>query len=297
MLQKNNDSKHKSFGYRFIKAPQSPPAQIYSLGWQIQTSSDYDFDGMSRPGENGNCIFQYTLSGYGILELNSQKHILEEGYAFITAIPGEHRYYLPKSSDKWEFIFITLTGDYAFLEWDKIQEQFGAVIHFKGQEEIIKYLWEIYWSAAGGKITDGYQTSYIAYEFVMKLYRSLNSQYNNLSLGNSNIDKSIQYMKDNFHRIHSLDEISSFINMSKYHFNHTFTRIMGISPWNYMTKLRIEYAAELLLSTNLTAHAIANMAGYESSNYFSKVFRKYIGTSPGRFRILYHDIKDFKINL
>ncbi|QHQ60752.1 helix-turn-helix domain-containing protein [Anaerocolumna sedimenticola] len=297
MLHINNDSRHKSFAYRFIKSPQSPPAQIYSLGWQIQTSSVYDFDGMNRYSENGNCIFQYTLSGYGILELNGQKHILDEGSAFITVIPSKHRYYIPKDSDKWEFLFITLTGDYALSEWNKIQEQFEPVIKFKGQEEIIKYLWETYWSAANNKITDGYQTSFIAYEFIMKLYRSLNSQLINLSPVNSNIDKSIQYMKENFHHILSLDEISNFLGMSKYHFNHIFTKSVGISPWNYLTKLRIEYAAELLLSTNLTIDAIANMAGYESSNYFNKVFRKYIGTSPGKFRILYHDIEDFKLNL
>ena len=98
-----NESKHKAFGYRFVKGPQNPPAQIYSLGWQIQNSSVYDFDGLNRHNENGNCIFQYTLSGFGILEINGQQHILDERTAFIADIPSKHRYFIPEDSERWEF--------------------------------------------------------------------------------------------------------------------------------------------------------------------------------------------------
>lgn len=291
------DSMYKNFAYRFIKGPQSPPVEVYSLGWQIQSSLAYNFDGMKRHDESGNCIFQYTLSGSGVIEFNGQHHILNKGDAFLTVIPSNHRYYLSENCEKWEFIFITLTGEYAISEWGKIQEQFGKVIRFKEQEEIITYLWETYWAATNNKISDGYQTSSIAYEFIMKLLRSLNSQFKNGNPNNTCINISIKFMKDNLHRELCLDDIAGYVNMSKFHFNHTFTKSMGISPWNYLTKLRVEYAVKLLLSTKLTVDEISSMVGYTSSNYFNKVFRKYIGTSPGKLREKYIDINDFTINL
>lgn len=297
LLELDNDLMYKTLGYHFIKGPLAPPAQIYSLGWQIQSSTAYDFDGMKRQDEAGNCVFQYTLSGSGILELNGEKHVLDKDMAFLTIIPGKHRYYLPENSEKWEFIFITLTGDYALSEWEKLQVEYGTVIRFNEQEEIIKYLWQAYLDAANNKIGDGYQTSAIAYEFIMKLFRSLTSKSINKSSKSSCIESSINFMKDNLHRDICLEDIAAFVNMSKFHFNHTFTNAMGISPWNYLTKLRIEHAVKLLFSTNLTIDEISVMVGYTSSNYFNKVFRKYIGTSPGKLREKYADVKDFTVNL
>lgn len=297
MLDLNTDLMYKTFGYRFIKGPQSPPVKIHSLGWQIQSSAAYDFDGMKRRDEWGNCIFQYTLSGSGVIEINSEKHILNKGTAFLTVIPSDHRYYLPENSDKWEFIFITLNGDFAVSEWKKIQEQFGTVIKFNEQEEIIKYFWQTYCSAANNNIEDGFHTSSIAYEFIMKLLRSLNFQAINDLHSNSCIDTSIKFMKDNLNKELCLDDIANYVNMSKFHFSHAFTKALGISPWNYLKKLRLEYAAKLLLSTNLTVDEISSMVGYTSSNYFSKDFRKYIGTSPGKFRERYIGVKDFTFNL
>lgn len=296
MLSNKLEYMYKTFGYRFMKGPVNPPAQLYSLGWQLKTSHDYDFDGMNRPEESGNCIFQYTISGAGMIEYQNQNFVLEKGTAFLTVIPSNHRYYLPKHSDSWEFIFITLTGNHTLEEWRKIQEQFGPVIQLKEQDEIIKYIWEIYRNATNNKIRDGYESSSLAYEFIMKLYRSLYLQQIPTSL-NHKISDSIVFMKDNLHKQLSLTDISDSVNMSKYHFNHTFTKTMAISPWNYLTKLRIEYSIELLITTNLTVDEISSMVGYTSSNYFNKVFRKYMATSPGKLREQYADVKDFTYKL
>lgn len=297
MLDLNKDSMYKTFGYHFIKGPETPLTQIDSLGWQIQNSSSYNFNGMKRHDEAGNCIFQYTLSGSGILEVNGETHVLNKDTAFLTVIPSNHRYYLPKTSEKWEFIFITLTGNYVISEWTKIQNDFGTVIRLKEQDEIIKYFWEIYLAATNSKIVDGYQTSTIAYEFVMRLLQSLNNQSLNIYSGQSCISNSINFMKANLHKDISLEDIANYVGFSKFHFNHTFTKVTGISPWNYLTKLRLEHSIKLLLSTNLTVDEISVMVGYTSSNYFNKVFRKYIDSSPGRFREKYNDIKDFTLNL
>ncbi|MCM0647319.1 AraC family transcriptional regulator [Clostridium swellfunianum] len=297
MLQCDREMFYKNFSYRYIKGPQSPPAQVHSLGWQIQNSTEYNFDGMRRPDEAGNCIFQYTLSGAGVIEFDNERYILDEGSAFLSTIPSKHRYYIPKNGQKWEFIYITLTGEYTISEWRKIQDNFGAVVKFSEKEEVIKYLWQIYWDAVNNKITDGYQTSGKAYEFIMKLYTSLNAQATKDMPNNNTLHEAITFMKDNLHRELCLDDIAFEVNMSKFHFNHLFTKAMGISAWNYITKLRIEKAVELLVSTSFTVEEIASMVGYSSSNYFNKVFRKYMGTSPGRLRKTYKDVRDITVSL
>ncbi len=82
----------------------------------------------------------------------------------------------------------------------------------------------------------------------------------------------------------SLDEIAEQANLSKFYFIKKFNEYMNTSPIEYLTKLRIERAFILLRDTDITVKEIACQVGYSDPNYFNKVFRKIVGTSPGRFR-------------
>jgi YesN/AraC family two-component response regulator len=53
---------------------------------------------------------------------------------------------------------------------------------------------------------------------------------------------------------------------------------------NYLITRRVAEAKKLLLTTNATVEEISRQVGYENSNYFSMLFKKINGTSPGRFR-------------
>jgi AraC-like DNA-binding protein len=55
---------------------------------------------------------------------------------------------------------------------------------------------------------------------------------------------------------------------------------MGMSLFACLTMLRMNKARDLLLKGNRKVSAVARAVGYENSNYFAKVFRKYFGQSP-----------------
>jgi YesN/AraC family two-component response regulator len=57
-----------------------------------------------------------------------------------------------------------------------------------------------------------------------------------------------------------------------------------MTPVQYLTKIRIQKAAELLRSTSSSVTDIADEVGYANANYFNKVFRKAVGVSAGTFR-------------
>ena len=52
----------------------------------------------------------------------------------------------------------------------------------------------------------------------------------------------------------------------------------------YISTIRIEYAKELLLTTNQKVNEIAEECGFSSASYFNVVFRKQVGVSPGAYR-------------
>ncbi len=63
-----------------------------------------------------------------------------------------------------------------------------------------------------------------------------------------------------------------------------FKRSTGMTPTDYVQRLRVNKVKDLLLKTDRTITEIAFSFGFSSSQYFCKVFRKYVGATPGEFR-------------
>lgn len=81
-----------------------------------------------------------------------------------------------------------------------------------------------------------------------------------------------------------LTEIAAQANLSPNYFSVVFSDEFGESYKDYITRLRMERAKELLLTTNLKCSEIAIQSGYNDPHYFSHVFRKNIGLPPQQFR-------------
>jgi AraC-like DNA-binding protein len=82
----------------------------------------------------------------------------------------------------------------------------------------------------------------------------------------------------------SRSQIASRVWSSESYLTRVFRRDLGIGPWEYLTRFRIEQAKSLLRMTSLTVTEIANRIGYNDSAYFSRVFRQETGRSPVSFR-------------
>lgn len=86
----------------------------------------------------------------------------------------------------------------------------------------------------------------------------------------------------------TLDQLSKQVGMSKYHLHRTFKKIVGVTPMEYMTKIRISKSAELLMQTDLSITQIAHEVGYRSSSHFNVMFRNHLGCSPTVYRHQQH---------
>lgn len=82
----------------------------------------------------------------------------------------------------------------------------------------------------------------------------------------------------------SLDSISDILHINSSYFSMLFKKAFGVNFVDYLTELRINAARELLSDPFLSAAEIANMVGYESPNYFARVFKKVTGMTPTEYR-------------
>ena len=92
------------------------------------------------------------------------------------------------------------------------------------------------------------------------------------------------FLNENYMRPISLDTISKSIYLSPAYISKVFKEEMGESPINYLIKLRLSKARELLLEGRHSIKAVARIVGYEDAYYFSKLYKKYHNVSPSIIR-------------
>lgn len=84
----------------------------------------------------------------------------------------------------------------------------------------------------------------------------------------------------------SIEKLASALNMSMSSLLRHFRRQNGCSPKEYLLKLRIRCACDMLQDGDLCVSEIATRSGFDDSNYFSRQFKKVTGLSPREFREL-----------
>ncbi len=92
------------------------------------------------------------------------------------------------------------------------------------------------------------------------------------------------YIRDNLSQRLKLNEIADYVHISSRHLSRIFKAEMGQSFSSYVRTERIRKASLFLSDTDLTIKEISEAIGFDSVHYFTSVFTKEMGMSPGKFR-------------
>ncbi len=98
------------------------------------------------------------------------------------------------------------------------------------------------------------------------------------------IYRAIDHIRKNFEKKITLEETASMVYLSPAYFSRVFKEEIGETFNYYVNKIRIEAAKKLLLNEKVPLVEISSMVGFEGQSYFSKVFKKLTGVTPGKFR-------------
>ena len=82
----------------------------------------------------------------------------------------------------------------------------------------------------------------------------------------------------------SLSEVARALNVSTFYFCKLFKKATGLNFTEYLSRVRIEKAKNLLLNPNLRVSEIAYEVGFQSLTHFNRVFLRIVGRSPTAFR-------------
>ncbi len=93
----------------------------------------------------------------------------------------------------------------------------------------------------------------------------------------------LQYIQNNYQHI-TLESLADFYHYSPSYLSKLIKRITGQNLVSILTNLKMTKALDLLENTDLKIEKIANLIGYESTDHFSRLFKRFYGKSPQQFR-------------
>lgn len=107
---------------------------------------------------------------------------------------------------------------------------------------------------------------------------------NEFGVDSGNIKKALKYINDNYNKDITMATVSNEVSLNYSYFSHIFKEHTGDTFLNYLRKIRLEKAKELLHEYDLKVYEVAKEVGYDDPKQFTKVFRKYVGLSPMEYR-------------
>lgn len=237
-------------------------------------------------------LFFCVKSGFGTLIYNNTIYTLSAGdCVFIDCHqPYEHN----TSSELWSLQWAHFYGeglDYIYSKFyeDNLSPVFSP-LYIRSYENILTELQEI--ASDNSSVKD----LIICEKLMALLAQTLkdcekHSDTNSIPLKNNSIIDVKKYLDAHFNEKISLDDLGGLFFIDKYYLSRRFKQHFGTTINSYLQQCRITHAKRLLRFSRLSIEEIASTCGIEDPNYFSRLFKKIEGISPGDFRRSWSGLK------
>jgi len=284
MLKSLKNFSYGGFPIEFTERQLPLHAMLKGCGYNMETTHDYRWHGLQR-GHLEFAIWQYTVAGHGALEHNGKSYALGPGDAMLIHIPQDHCYFLPKISEKWEFLYLDINGSEAMRIWRKLTTETGPLFHFNEDSPSLKLACDIYKQTIMNQISSPYSASFLAYQFVMTLAEELLPGGKSAATSTPDfIERVTTYTMNHLHEPLGVEDLANIAQFSRFHFSRIFKKSYGTTPSKFIHNMRIKRAIRLLQTERISIKEIADRCGFSDTSYFCKVFRKEFNISPERFR-------------
>lgn len=138
-------------------------------------------------------------------------------------------------------------------------------------------------------------------EFLSRLYREqeledlcmlmqevlesfMNAMFSEKDKGNPYIRKALRFMADNYSQHLELAQVAEYVGLSSSYFSTLFRDVVGVTFREHLCRIRVEESKHLLLSKKYSLADIAVSMGFPDQSYYSKVFKRIVGVTPGKYR-------------
>ncbi|MBO4836690.1 MAG: AraC family transcriptional regulator [Clostridia bacterium] len=228
-------------------------------------------------------LFHYISAGRGVFEIGERRYELHAGQGFLI-VPDAVTRYKADGADPWHYSWLGFNGAEAATLISQTGLSAEQPVFEAGPiPEITACLHQIYDDlhtmpdAALGKLA----AAGGALRFIALISGTRRA---NPHAADVYYEKGMWYIRAHLERAVTVEEIASFVGLSRSQLFRAFRQSAGISPREALAQARAEQARRLLRAGDLPMYQIAAACGYANAAHFSAAFRRISGMSPLDYR-------------
>ena len=259
--------------------------RLFQTGWE-QCAPLHSFGPFIR----NHYLFHYVISGRGFLDSTApdgtvRHYDLEAGQGFLIC-PGQITTYSADQVQPWKYVWLEFDSLRAAGYLNEAGLSAMQPIYKPQSTEQAERVRDIMLY-----IADHPQDSFLCLVGHLCLLldaliqsSSTRQEAHRAQLRDFYVQEAISYMELHYQRNITIEEIANACRLNRSYFSKLFKEKQGCPPQEFLIRLRLSKAAELLLNTTMSISSIAAACGYPNQLHFSRVFRERYGAPPREWR-------------
>ena len=227
--------------------------------------------------------FQIITAGRGIVNFNGSEYWVERGDTFILSHFDCHR--VMGLGEGLRIATINVAHEFLDNKTANFLNTSGGGVYCKISEEELEHIIFECKKLKEDMSSKSQMVIHLSRIAISSIALAL-LRKNTIPSGNipRKIQKITSYINKNFDKDISLENIAKEFETSANYLGKQFKNLLGITYNDYINRVRMRFACNLISSTDLSMKEIAHSAGYSSTEYFYSVFKKTIGVTPKVYR-------------
>lgn len=240
------------------------------------------YAGVTRCNQIDSFLIAFVLSGEGVLIYNGIEHRLVEGQGLFIDSHNPHMFRCDPNNP-WSVLWINFNGVSASYYYELFKSVYGTVFLPHSLNDLVTIVYEVIANNShksvnteiiNAKLITDILTIVIANPNIIGPVENYSSQMKSV----------LEYIDSHFTENINLDDISTAFYINKYYLTREFKKEYGETIFQHIIQRRINYAKELLSSTDKSIEEIARQSGFNDQSNFSRQFKKCEGISALAFR-------------
>jgi len=233
-------------------------------------------------------VFIYCASGNGWCEIAGRRHEVARDQLLVIPAATPHIYGAAKK-EPWTIHWFHAVGTNVPFYLEKLEVKAEKpVVRLGGDVQLFSLFEDVLEGLEhGSTLTHLTYAAHSLTHLMGLILRHKDEFWHGEANVRERMAKSIEFMKAHLQEPLKVSTLAALVRLSRSHYTTLFRRVTGYSPLSYLNHLRMQWAVQLLNTTDLSIKRISDQLGFSDQFYFSRAFTKMHNHSPSEHRRRY----------